>query len=395
MGVAIFAFLTGYVCALKPLQQMKDGNPERALSTIARSAFRRTPRLVLPTIFVTVIAWFLCQLGAFEVAKHTDSFYLVDSSPVRSANLTDAFFGLQKNLISTWTNGHDDYDDHQWTMLPLLRSSMIIFVALAATAYLQNRYRLMVAAGMYVYYYASADDFATTFGLQIFFGFILSSLANPNSLNPELSVRKPSSIITRIVIPAFLLPTGLYFASYPGDHPEYSEWSNNLLILSTYIFPSNTQNIGRFYTAIGLNICLIAVHLSPHLKRFLSSRHLLWLGRHSFAVYLTHGTLLRTLLTMAFYGWTVPSPVVAEATPGSEGGNESGTTDPIPTRSDERLHLLGWWHNAFWLVPWFALVYYCAYLWTTYVDTFCARLTKRLEDHLTEPTEKSSGPLLS
>lgn len=157
MGVAIFAFLTGYVCALKPLQQMKDGSPDRALSTIARSAFRRTPRLVLPTIFITVIAWFLCQLGAFDVAKHTDSFYISDSSPVKSVNFTDAVLSLQKNLISTWTTGHDDYDDHQWTMLPLLQSSMIIFVTLAATAYLQNRYRIMVAFGMYVYYYVSAD----------------------------------------------------------------------------------------------------------------------------------------------------------------------------------------------------------------------------------------------
>lgn len=136
---------------------MRDGNPERALTTVAKSAFRRVPRLVLPTIVITLIAWTLCQLGAFEVAKHSDSFYMADSSPVRSPDIKTALFALQKNLISTWTTGHDDYDDHQWTMLPLLRGSMLVFILLFATAYMQNRYRLMSAAGLYIYYYVSAD----------------------------------------------------------------------------------------------------------------------------------------------------------------------------------------------------------------------------------------------
>lgn len=136
---------------------MRDGNPERALTTVAKSAFRRVPRLVLPTIIITVIAWFLCQLGAFQVAKHTDSYYIRESSPVKSANVKVALFDLQRNLINTWITGHDDYDDHQWTMLPLLRGSMLVFIVLFATAYMHNRYRLMAAAGLYVYYYVSAD----------------------------------------------------------------------------------------------------------------------------------------------------------------------------------------------------------------------------------------------
>lgn len=65
---------------------------------------------------------------------------------------------------------------------------------------------------------------------------------------------------------------------------------------------------------------------------------------------------------------------------------------PMPP---EPMHLLGFWHNACWLLPWFVLVYYCAYLWTAYVDAACARVTKRLEDYVfEEQTEKSTGPLL-
>lgn len=39
---------------------------------------------------------------------------------------------------------------------------------------------------------------------------------------------------------------------------------------------------------------------------------------------------------------------------------------------------------------WIALVYVVAHLWTTYVDSFCARLTMRLENHVFEAEEKSS-----
>lgn len=87
---------------------------------------------------------------------------------------------------------------------------------------------------------------------------------------------------------------------------------------------------------------------------------------------------------MAFYGWRVTNRE------GEGAVNEAG--EPIPP---EPMHKLGYWHNAFSLVLWFFLVYYCAHLWTTYVDAWCARVTRKLEEYVFEDGEKSSGPLLS
>lgn len=104
---------------------------------------------------------------------------------------------------------------------------------------------------------------------------------------------------------------------------------------------------------------------------------------------------------MAFYGWKVPTHGDETVANFGIGAGDDGLRinefgDTIAKRdAEERMHLLGWWHNAFFLVPWFLLVYYVAYLWTAYVDMFCATLTRKLEDYVTEPTEKSSGPLLS
>ncbi|MCV5073210.1 hypothetical protein OFB51_24735, partial [Escherichia coli] len=46
----------------------------------------------------------------------------------------------------------------------------------------------------------------------------------------------------------------------------------------------------------------VCIFLSPSLQNLLSHRLLLWLGHHSFAVYLTHGTILRTLGMWIVYG---------------------------------------------------------------------------------------------
>merc|ERR1712093_268104 len=55
IGVTIFSLVTGYVCALKPLRQCRAGQQEAMFSGLARSAFRRVPRLILPTTMATTL----------------------------------------------------------------------------------------------------------------------------------------------------------------------------------------------------------------------------------------------------------------------------------------------------------------------------------------------------
>src|SRR4051812_4233029 len=60
IGVPIFAFLTGFVCALKPLKLGRNRHQQgEALMAVAKSAFRRPPRLVLPAAIATFISFCL------------------------------------------------------------------------------------------------------------------------------------------------------------------------------------------------------------------------------------------------------------------------------------------------------------------------------------------------
>ena len=155
IGVTIFGFLTGFVCALKPLRLARAGEHHNALTAIAKSAFRRIPRLMLPATLAMTIAWLLAQIGAFNVAHRSDQVWIREASPHGDDSLFGAFASLWQNFRTVWTNGFMAYDDHQWAILPLLKESMQAFITLSATIYLSYKYRMMVYGAMFCYCYQS------------------------------------------------------------------------------------------------------------------------------------------------------------------------------------------------------------------------------------------------
>lgn len=48
------------------------------------------------------------------------------------------------------------YDDHQWALLPLLLSSMLVYTLLSATMFVKFRYRVMIYIGMLLYFHQDA-----------------------------------------------------------------------------------------------------------------------------------------------------------------------------------------------------------------------------------------------
>lgn len=153
IGVTIFGFLTGYVCALKPLKLSRAGNTSSAFSTIARSAFRRPPRLIFPATIAMVISWVMAQCGAFTVANRSDCWWCRYAAPDLEDSFGKEVLRLFKNFLSTWTTGYMAYDDHQWALLPLLKGSMLVYILLFATMYVKFRYRMLIYIGMMLYFH--------------------------------------------------------------------------------------------------------------------------------------------------------------------------------------------------------------------------------------------------
>ena len=221
------------------------------------------------------------------------------------------------------------------------------------------------------------------------FGTFLSDLAQHPNYQQYLA--NHPKLCTRLSIPFIIL--GLYFCSYPDAEPQWAAWSDHLDKIGTWIFPADTMQPKR-WTALGVDIVAFALQLNAPAKAVLSNKFFLWLGKNSFAVYLIHGTLLRTVLAWLVYGIS----------------GEHGEPWRVTINEDGDEVLPPWLPRTtgpiFWgsVVVWLCLVYWCAHLWTTYVDAWCGKVTKMLEDYVFVEegeredeviTEKATtGPLL-
>lgn len=203
--------------------------------------------------------------------------------------------------------------------------------------------------------------------MQFFYGMLLCDISQDPEIQSFIAKRRWMTTI----LPAMLLCFGLWFCSYPGERPEWTSWSNPLLRLQPHILPRNLPfgdtSIPWMFSGIGVDMIALGLQLSPLARDILSNRFFLWLGRNSFAVYLTHGTMLRVVLPRMLYGNHIPIEL----------RNEAG--DVIP---QEPMHMMGWPIRILAVFVWFAMVYYVAYLWTNYVDAWAARTTKRLETYV-------------
>ncbi|KAF2757389.1 hypothetical protein EJ05DRAFT_476655 [Pseudovirgaria hyperparasitica] len=380
ISVTIFAFLTGFVCALKPLRLARQGNYSSAYTAVAKSAFRRTPRLILPATIATCIVWSLAQMGALTVGSRCDSSWMRLSCPKTLPTLREEFWRLFVNLRMTWTYEFMAYDHHQWALLPLLKGSFIVYLTLVATIKLKFQYRMMLYTLMYAYFWQNAHKHTETFGMQVYFGMFLCDLAN----EPWAQKLCTHRWLSKLVSPALIF-LGLYVASYPDGLPDRvatQPWSAQLQYFATYIFPEGEDlSVQKRYTALGVDLVCIGIWLSPHIKEWLSCRFLMYLGRSSFAVYLIHGTLMRTVLMWMIYGvsgqpWELMT------------NQETGEEYP-----KDYLHPYGPWVFYFAIPVWIGLVYVCAHMWTEYVDSWCDRVVRKLEDTVHETEEKDGGLL--
>jgi hypothetical protein len=206
--------------------------------------------------------------------------------------------------------------------------------------------------------------------MQLFFGTFLSDLSQEPSHQAWLSARKwPGRTLSPV-----LIGIGLVLASYPEKNPQWMPWSASMEKVGHYIFPMEAE-FPRYYSGLGLVFLTFGIHFSSSVKDFLSNKYLLWFGKNSFAVYLIHGTLLRTILVWMIFGVRLPADV----------RKEDGTMVPGPPL--QQGNRAAWY---FWVPIWLVILYSCANFWTKHVDPFCARLTFTIEKYMFE--ERFTGP---
>jgi hypothetical protein len=173
-----------------------------------------------------------------------------------------------------------------------------------------------------------------------------------------------------------LIVVGWYVACYPGEHYEWAAWSVQLKNIGDWIIPLGAASYPKRFTAIGWDLMVTGIWLSPSLQSMFSNKLFMWVGRNSFAVYLTHGTVLKVGLARLIYGWST-SPYHVEQ---PKDGQGDAIEHYIPRSTN-------WFVWALAIPTFFVVEYTIAHLWTTYVDSQCAKATKWLEDAMFEKDE--------
>jgi len=156
---------------------------------------------------------------------------------------------------------------------------------------------------------------------------------------------------------------GLCCISFPEYNQTWTWWSNGMCVLATYVFPPGIE-LARYWPGLGAQLICVAFMLNPNLKRILSGSLLNWMGNVSFAVYLIHGTLIRTVLTWAVFGFSTQRP------PYLNEDNESvqDWIEPVAT-----------WKLIVVIPLFYILVYRLANYWVKYVDPWAGAVTNWIE----------------
>jgi hypothetical protein len=185
-----------------------------------------------------------------------------------------------------------------------------------------------------------------------------------------------------------LITAGLIIGSYPHEHEDWKPWSMSLHRMFVdrvgdrsrggLLVPVGADGARRM-TSTMIQLCAVAMFLSGDLRDALSQRWLLWLGKHSFAVYLVHGTILRTVGMWIVYGIT------------GQPWEPAGLNPDGSQQEQEWLHPKGPMHKVVAIVIFVLLTYTAAWAWVKWVDAWCADFTKWLEKRVFDDESEEVG----
>lgn len=177
-------------------------------------------------------------------------------------------------------------------------------------------------------------------------------------------------------ISALLSPPLAVFAlvlmSYPSNSPSAAPWSAFLEQFGIRHFEAHA--LDRMYGSIGGILLVGAIIISPHARVLLSQRPLKWLGKVSFAIYLLHGTFMRTI-----FAWTLflgsEKQEFEEVFHHPYGGEQMVVVwnYPVP----------GFFRCALATVALLASTLAASQLWNMKVEPVCAKLTTLVEKLVT------------
>lgn len=306
--VNIFFIVSGYSLSIRPLKLIRGGAKAQAklLQVLASSVLRRPIRLILPCFISTLMIALACNMGFYNYphshvgdiadAKGVQNAFFshfhgwIDerpppASPVFATQIRHWWHDFSSQMSFFGARLWSHYDSHIWTIPIEYKCSLVLFMTLAGTALLTSRNRLVLLTILSV----GSIQWAGDWMLACFWlGMLLCEIdmiREANGASGGEKRRSASVLWWSVAIFA------LYLLSYPEVCPETTPWTAWLARLTTWIAGERA----RVMTTIGSTLFIAAVPRVPFLLDFFSNSLSSYLGRISYAIYLMHGPLWRSL----------------------------------------------------------------------------------------------------
>ncbi|KAF3915539.1 hypothetical protein ABW21_db0204298 [Orbilia brochopaga] len=304
--VSIFFVISGYVLSYKALSQIRRGEHAALLSTLSSSTFRRAIRLFLPTLISVLSVAVMIQCGAFTwQVKHARGNKEIlgwreQDPPIIAGvwrQLRDAFWAWARMSDPfIWKEYFITYDLHLWTIPVEFRCSILIFVCLLALAKARSWVRmgaLGVSAVVCLVYLDRWD-------VSLFFsGAVLAEVtlvrAEKNRVNEAEDEKAgyTNKVNRRDLYMFPVLILGLFIASQPSHEPGTTPGYRTI----TAWTPASVSEKGRFWPSVAAVLIVYSLSSATgrYLQRPFTTAFAQYLGKISYALYLVHGPVCRSL----------------------------------------------------------------------------------------------------
>jgi peptidoglycan/LPS O-acetylase OafA/YrhL len=341
--VNLFFVISGYALSYKPLSLLYASQYQKMYEGIASSVFRRAFRLWLPAMAAVLLIAFLTRMHAFEPARHVYSrlnraqvkAFEASTNVTRLLELGFEAKGLKPLLVreppppmanSTFAQGLDAireclllvkastagevkahdlvYDAHAWTIPVEFKSSITIFILAVGTSKFESKWRLLLHGT--VLFYCTLQGYRTSLFVA---GMILAEIdlirkhlervAKSRVLGPLLgnplpqgsAPRQSEQFDTRSVAWGLCFVIGLYILSIPFIEPVTA----SPYVLLAKLLPPCVVEKNKLIRSIGAVMTTWSCVHFGMVTPILNSGIAQYLGRISFALYLTHGLVIRSL----------------------------------------------------------------------------------------------------
>jgi peptidoglycan/LPS O-acetylase OafA/YrhL len=302
--VHIFFIISGYVLALKPLKQVHTKQYAALSSTLSSSVFRRGIRLFIPS-FITLFVMALTVYYGIADSRYASAFMTL------YYQLSDWQETCWRLLWASWAINDISYpapvyNPALWTIPVEFSQSLLLFIAILGLSRCVTQARLFILAGVMAFCFYSGELYSLEFLGGMFIAEV-TILQDRSLLSPTLSptdlpkftfddipirCTKASTIKKRLVQGFWIgnVVCGLFIASWTNSHVS-GVWGLRVLDAHTPE-PYEGQRIWFCLGAFQIVAACTQVRL---LQDFFTSPIAQYLGRISYALYLTHNLCLTTL----------------------------------------------------------------------------------------------------